>query len=198
MTGTSEDLGQAVDAYWRSATQFLFLPLTMWNAVKGVTTLQSTTFSVKQPPAVGARHRLSISKPLTPGIPYREAERGGPGVGDQIRTRRDRTGNRVVLAPHRSRYLSSSSRCHLLGRGCRDRRSQWSGGRTGGCLDGRLVVRATKGTAGHRRMRRASSTTRTAGSGGSPPASPPTPPGARVRSGRDSSRCSPSLRRRGC
>jgi hypothetical protein len=48
------------------------------------------------------------------------------------------------------------------------------------------------------RSRRASATTRTAGSGGSPRASPPTPPDVRARSGRGSSRYSPSPRRRGC
>jgi hypothetical protein len=69
MSGSSGDLEQAVDAYWRSATQLWFLPLKVWEALKGVTTLQSTQFKI-HPVDLSHRHLLSLSKSLAPGIPY--------------------------------------------------------------------------------------------------------------------------------
>src|SRR5262249_38806072 len=66
-------------------------------------------------------------------------------------------------------------------------------------LQGRLLCRPTFGqTRPPRCSCHASSTTCKEPSAGSPPASPPIPPDARARSCRDSSKWSPSLRRRGC
>ena len=70
MSAGSGDLEQAVDAYWRSATQFWLLPLKVCNALKDVGTLESTTFFVEKPPPAGSRYRLSLSNPLAPGLPY--------------------------------------------------------------------------------------------------------------------------------
>ncbi len=70
MSGASGELEQAVDSYWRAALQLWFLPWKVYEAFQGVSTLQSTLFSVEKPPGPGSRQRLTLSKPLAPGIPY--------------------------------------------------------------------------------------------------------------------------------
>ena len=70
MSVSSGDLGGAVDAYWRSATQLWFLPLKVCDTLKGATTLKTTHFRVQDPAAVGCRCRLSLSRSLAPGLPY--------------------------------------------------------------------------------------------------------------------------------
>jgi hypothetical protein len=70
MSGMSGDLEQAADTYWRAALRLWFLPITVYNAVRSVNTLQSTEFSAARAPDAGSRHRLVLTKPLAPGIPY--------------------------------------------------------------------------------------------------------------------------------
>ncbi|MBV8463997.1 MAG: hypothetical protein JO368_11920 [Acidimicrobiales bacterium] len=72
MAGASEDLEQAVDTYWRAAVQLWCLPLTIFRAVTGSSTLQSTTFTAPQSPAAGTRHQLRLTGDLVPGLPYRQ------------------------------------------------------------------------------------------------------------------------------
>ena len=61
---------QAADAYVRAAFQLWFLPWKVVQELRDVTTLESTLFSVATPPGPGDRHRLTLSQPLVPGIPY--------------------------------------------------------------------------------------------------------------------------------
>ena len=77
-SGTSGDLEQAADTYWRAALQLWLLPFTVYNAVRGVSTLQSTPFSAERAPDAGSRHRLVLTKPLAPGIPYARQDEALP------------------------------------------------------------------------------------------------------------------------
>jgi hypothetical protein len=70
MPGLSGDLEGAIDTYSRALFQLWCLPWNVWQAVKGSGTLQSTQFSSDVVPPGGSRHRLTLSKPLAPGIPY--------------------------------------------------------------------------------------------------------------------------------
>jgi len=71
-------LEQAIDAYWRAASQVCVLPLTMCEAFKGVTTLNTTSFPVPQVRDRGSRHRLVLTSLLTPGMPYTRLDEAVP------------------------------------------------------------------------------------------------------------------------
>jgi hypothetical protein len=73
-------LEQAIDAYWRAASQVCVLPLTVCDVFKGkgVETLDTTTFEVPQVRVRSSRHRLVLTGPLTPGMTYARLDESLP------------------------------------------------------------------------------------------------------------------------
>jgi hypothetical protein len=102
-SGSGGYLEQAVDTYWRSALQLWFLPWKVYETVKGATTLQSTIFTVEQAPSNGSRHRLVLSKPLAPGIPYAKQNEALPASAIQFEPAVLEPGDnsfRLLIDPH--------------------------------------------------------------------------------------------------
>jgi hypothetical protein len=108
MPGPGSELGQALDVYWRAALQMWLLPLNVFRAVRGSTTLQSTVFSVEQPPADGTRHQLRLCAPLEPVLPYVQRQESIPTSAIRVEP--------AVLNPGESDFhlLIEGQSVHLL------------------------------------------------------------------------------------
>jgi hypothetical protein len=78
MPPTSGSLEQAVDTYSRAAFQMWFLPVNVWRAFKGESTLQTTQFAVTNAPEPDCHYELTLSQPLAPGLSYAGKDEGIP------------------------------------------------------------------------------------------------------------------------